>query len=109
MNRFDEVERQVRDIGARYWKKLDGRMIRSASEELRKGRIVIFGNRKGNMYLGPDENNTVLLQWEQIRQTDIGLFMPIFSETVVELNLTEIKLFNERKNEKKNDRNKEMD
>lgn len=90
--RFDEVERQVRDIGVRHWRNLDGRMIRSASEELRKGRVVVFGNRHGNIYFNRDEPIT---DWKKasIRITDIGLFLSE-SGIVVELSLTEAEILN---------------
>lgn len=93
--RFDDVERQIRDIALRRWKSLNGYMIRNAAMELRNGAIVIFGNRNGNLYLRKGWDNPIW--WKRIIPKDpIGLHFDPDSNIVVELNLTEIEKLNER-------------
>lgn len=98
--RFDEVERQIRDIGLKRWKSLSGQMIRSAAMELRKGAVVIFGNRSGNLYLRKEflrKDWNTQVWWKSIITNDpIGLYFDPDFHTVVELNLTEVEKLNER-------------
>lgn len=91
-NHFDEVEKQIRNIGWRHWKSIRGWAVRSAAKELRKGKVVIFGNNRGNLYFGKDE---ILPEWQKgfIHRNDIGLFMS--KDKVIELNLTEVQILNE--------------
>lgn len=93
--KFDEVERQIRDIGLRHWKSLNGTMVRNAAVELRRGAIVLFGNTKGNFYLRREWDNPIW--WKEIiPKNPIGLHFDPDSNTVVELNLTEVEKLNER-------------
>jgi hypothetical protein len=93
MNRkkFDNVERQIRDIGLKYWKNLNGLMIRSAATELRRGALVLFGNKNGNMYIRKEWTNP--LWWKSIvPKNAIGLYFDPNCNIVVELNLTEVEI-----------------
>lgn len=86
-NRFDEVESQVANIARKHWTRVNGRFVRTASEELRKGRVVLFGNHRGNIFI--DIGEPFPFGYHLVRNlNDIGLFMG--KDTVVELTLTEV-------------------
>lgn len=92
--RFDEVERQIRDIALRHWKRVDGRMVRSASTELRKGRVVVFGNQRGNIYF---DKESPLTGWKKdaVCLQDIGLWLDQDRMEVIGISKTEIDILNQ--------------
>lgn len=89
--KFDEIESQIRDIGLKHWKRLNGRMIRSAAFELRNEAIVLFGNNCGNIYMRKEWDGPIW--WDSlVTKNTIGLYLNPDKGKVVELNMTEVKI-----------------